>query len=85
MNDKQTIKERARHLLQHQFKCYAGQPWNSINFDDFNKIIDVLDKAYYDHFIELIDEEINYNKNIFVGLDSCGALRKLKSKLTEGT
>ena len=87
---KQTIKERARHSLQHQFKCYAGQPWNSINFDDFNKIIDVLDKAYHDHFIEMIDEEIDRVSKLNLQSDDCfmykkvEALRTLKSKLTEG-
>ena len=85
---KQTIKERARHLLQHQFKCYAGQPWNSINLDDFNKIIDVLDKAYHDHFIELIDEEIEKlesERSFYVIPDAhILILNNLKSKLTEG-
>ena len=85
---KQTIKERIEVTLKEFLKVCcecSGQQCDSgiTSLSYCSKFKDMLDKAYYDRFIEMIDEEINYNKNIFVGLDSCGALRKLKSKLME--
>ena len=75
MNDKQTIKERVYILLLE----YSTK-------DAINEI----DKAYHDHFIEMIDEEIKQLTNELEDLPVQyltgykRGLVNIKSKLMEG-
>ena len=74
---KQTIKERVDGICKRN-KTYYKNGGYGYNIEDIKQ---ELDKAYKDHFIEIIDDEINNN---VVDDETYKSLMKIKSKLMEG-
>ena len=82
MSDKQTIKERVDGIFKRNKTYYQN---GSYNIEDIKQ---ELNKAYKDHFIEMIDEEIEKlesERSFYIIPDSSILLlSNLKSKLMEG-
>ena len=81
MSDKQTIKQRVDGIFKRN-KTYYKNGSYGYNIEDIKQ---ELDKTYHDHFIEMIDEEINkQNKAVYLCQGKIiKSLNSVKSKLME--